>query len=48
MSEHGRRVIRGIVLLTAAVAMYYGIYRGEEGIIFAKAARVCMECIGLG
>ena len=25
-----------------------GIWRGEHRAVLAKAARVCMECIGLG
>lgn len=28
--------------------IFFGVERGELKIIFAKATRVCMECIGLG
>ena len=28
--------------------MGYGVFRGEMDIVFEKAVRICMECIGLG
>ena len=38
--------------LTAAVAgicfMAFGIYRGEMTVVFEKAIRICLECIGIG
>ncbi|WP_303840657.1 CD1871A family CXXC motif-containing protein [Selenomonas ruminantium] len=39
---------RSVLAVLAAAALIYGIWRGEMEIIFQKAIRVCMECIGLG
>ena len=30
------------------VLLIVGVVTGEAGVIFMKAARICMECIGLG
>ena len=40
--------IRCLLLLLAIGSMAWGLRRGEANIILHKAARVCMECIGLG
>ncbi len=38
--------------LSAAVVgicfMALGIYRGEMTVVFEKASRICLECIGIG
>ncbi len=36
------------VAVCAVGFIIFGIQRGEIEIIFKKAARICMECIGLG
>ena len=36
------------ILAAAAVFLLLGVYRGEVMLVFAKAVRICMECIGLG
>ncbi len=28
--------------------MAFGIYRGEMMTVFAKAIKICLECIGIG
>ena len=38
-----------LIIFAAGVAMiYFGIERGELVEIFAKASRICLQCIGLG
>ena len=37
----------GIAALGLAM-MIYGICRGELSVVFAKAASICLECIGIG
>ncbi len=47
MEKKSPRVL-SIVLLAAALALcIYGAVRGEAEAILLKAAKICMECIGL-
>ena len=41
-------MIRLMIFLAGAEMIYFGVTRGELSIIFSKATRVCLECIGLG
>ena len=41
-------MIRLIIFLTGAAMIYIGVERGELPMIFSKATRICLECIGLG
>lgn len=34
--------------ILGCVLMIFGIFRGEAVVVFAKAVRICMECIGIG
>ncbi len=40
--------IRVFLLCLAFFLIYFGIKRDEALLIFNKAVRICMECIGLG
>ena len=37
-----------ITSLIGVAFMAFGIYRGEMATVFAKAIRICLECIGIG
>ena len=41
-------VIRGALLAAAAAMIVLGVLDGGAEEVFAKAAAVCAECIGLG
>ena len=36
------------ILAAGAAMIYFGIQRGELSIVFTKATRICLECMGLG
>ncbi|WP_297965857.1 CD1871A family CXXC motif-containing protein [uncultured Anaerovibrio sp.] len=40
--------IRLLLLLAAISSISFGLWRGEADLIFQKAIRLCLECIGLG
>lgn len=45
----GRKAAAQLVLLFMGVAFIaYGAMRGEAGVVLAKAAKICLECVGIG
>lgn len=48
MNSKSFLISRLIIFLISVMMIFIGVERGELEIIFAKAARVCLECIGLG
>jgi len=41
-------LLRRWFLLLALGLIAAGVWRGEQRAVLAKAARICMECVGLG
>lgn len=43
-----RRSLSLLALLSAAALTAVGIALGQPGEVWAKAVRVCLECVGIG
>lgn len=43
-----RAVLQLALLLLGAAMLCYGIYRDEVDIVFGKAVKLCLECVGIG
>lgn len=37
-----------VIAISGCLMMIYGVYRGEMDVVFMKAVRICLECIGIG
>ena len=48
LKDFSKNKIRLMIFLASAAMIYFGLERGEVEMIFQKASRVCLECIGLG
>ena len=43
-----KKIIPVILIIISAVLVAAGCAAGQPGSVFAKAATVCLECIGIG
>ncbi|MCR5800163.1 MAG: thioredoxin [Lachnospiraceae bacterium] len=43
-----KRIILMITLTAAIILIFAGLVEGQASAVFEKAAKICMECIGIG
>ena len=49
MTDRVKRNRSALMILTVGVIFVInGVTRGEVGVVFIKAIRICFECIGIG
>lgn len=45
---HSKTMTQVLLLLLGGAMVLFGVWRGEAGVVLAKAIRLCMECVGIG
>lgn len=48
MTQEIKLLVQGILFFTAVIFVCVGVCRGEVDTVFAKAVRLCLECVGIG
>ena len=43
-----KRLLQSVLLAAAVLMIGFGVWCGEADTVFAKAIRLCMECVGIG
>lgn len=48
MTKKASIAIAAVVFVLAVAFIVVGLLQGEAQLVLAKAARICLECIGIG
>ncbi len=48
MKRVSEKLLPLALMAVGAAGMVFGAYRGELKILFAKAVKICLECVGIG
>lgn len=48
MTEKQRTGISWLLFIASGILIVAGLVRGEQLTVLAKAATICLECIGIG
>lgn len=48
MIKIDKKIIRNLIFVTSLAFVVYGASRGEADTVLHKAAKLCLECIGIG
>ena len=43
-----KKTAQFVLLIAAVLLICFGVWRGEADVVFSKAVRLCMECVGIG
>lgn len=43
-----RYIVPAVLLVIAAVCIYWGVADGEASAVLSKATALCRECVGIG
>ena len=43
-----RKISQFVMLITGTAMIGYGVIRGEAAVVFGKAIKLCLECVGIG
>lgn len=46
--QENNKIIPLLLVGIGVVFIALGVYRGEVALVFTKAVRICLECIGIG
>lgn len=48
MGTEKKATVRILLFAVGGLLLIYGIWREEAVLVFNKAVRICLECIGIG
>ncbi len=43
-----KKIFQFVIFITGTAMIGYGVIRGEAAVVFGKAIKLCLECVGIG